>query len=770
MTIAVAGHHNYPHFDATGNPIGAQAPVGVTKLDITPDGSRMVIIGNFLTAGGLDRDQVALINLGATSASVDPNWRTARYTDDCGWRSYDSYMRDVDFAPDGTYFVIVATGGPASGSLCDTAARWETNGSGTAVQPTWVDYTGGDTLLSVAVTGSRRLRRRARALDEQQPRLRPGRSRVPCRGRAWRPSTRPTACRSPGTRGATRAAPARTRCTRRRPDCGSAATPTGSATSQYKRGKMAFFPLAGGGAIPANFTGRLPNNVVIGSPTGATTTAISRPYDGTTAGANTTLPSSGLDWSTVRGAVMVDGKVFYGLATDSNFYWRTFDGTSFGPANLINPYQDPAWSTVDTGSGQTYIGVKSNFYAEIPNVTSMFFSGGRLYYTLSTSSSLFYRYFTPESGILGADKFTVAGTTNWSDTGGAFLDGTTLYLTSRSTGNLRRISWVNGVPGATSTTVSGPAVDGKDWRGKAVFLSTVAANVPPTAAFTANCGGLSCTVDATASTDSDGSIASYAWNFGDGTTGTGATATHAYGAAGTYTITLTVTDNRGGTATTTRSVTVSVPTTAIAFRGAANSNANGTTSTVTVPAAVQAGDALVLTATVNADTVTVSDPAGWTRIDRSATTGIQTVVWSKVATAADAAGAVSVTLGGTVKTSLTVAAWSGTSATTPVASVTDAVDTTAKTAHTTPAATVATPGSWVVSYWADKSSSTTAWTAPAGQSVRNVSIGASTGRITSLLTDGGGVTPPGPAGGLTATTDLAGTKATMLTLVLSPAS
>ena len=90
-----------------------------------------------------------------------------------------------------------------------------------------------------------------------------------------------------------------------------------------------------------------------------------------------------------------------------------------------------------------------------------------------------------------------------------------------------------------------------------------------------------------------------------------------------------MTDNRGGTATTTRSVTVSVPTTAIAFRGAANSNANGTTSTVTVPAAVQAGDALVLTATVNADTVTVSDPAGWTRIDRSSTTGIQTVVWSQ---------------------------------------------------------------------------------------------------------------------------------------------
>jgi PKD repeat protein len=769
MTIAVAGHHNYPHFDASGNPIGAQAPVGVTKLDITPDGSRMVIIGNFLTASGLDRDQVALINLGATSATVDPNWQTARYTPDCGWRAYDSYIRDVDFSPDGTYFVIVATGGPSAGTLCDTAARWETGATGTGLQPTWVDFTGGDTLLSVAVTGAvvyvgghERWLNNSLGSDRAQAGAvpRPGMAALdPANGVpfSWNPGRNP--------RGAGAYAVY--------------ATPTGLWVGSdtdwignftYKRGKMAFFPLAGGGTIPANFTGRLPNNVIIGSPTGATTTAISRPYDGTTAGANTTLPSSGLDWSTVRGAVMVDGKVFYGLATDSNLYWRTFDGTTFGPANLINPYQDPAWSTVDTGSGQTYQGVKSNFYAEIPNVTSMFFSGGRIYYTTSTSTSLFYRYFTPESGIVGADKFTVAGTTNWSDTGGAFLDGTNLYLTSRSTGNLRRISWVNGVPGATSTTVSGPGVDGKDWRGKAVFLSTVSGNVPPTAAFTASCGGLSCTVDAGASTDSDGSIASYAWDFGDGTNGSGATASHTYAAGGTYTITLTVTDNRGGTATTTRPVTVSVPTTAIAFRGAANSNANGTTSTVTVPAAVQAGDGLVLTATVNADTVTVSDPAGWTRVNRTSTTGIQTVVWSKVATAADASGAVSVTLGGTVKTSLTVAAWSGTSATTPVASVTGAVDTTSKTAHTTPTATVATPGSWVLSYWADKSSSTTAWTAPAGQSVRNVSIGASSGRITSLLTDGGGVAPPGAAGGLTATTDLAGTKATMLTVVLNPAS
>ncbi|HEY6749495.1 MAG TPA: PKD domain-containing protein [Mycobacteriales bacterium] len=769
MTIAVAGHHNYPHFNSSGQPIGAQAPVGVSKIDVTPDGTRMVMIGNFLTAAGLDRDQIALVNLTSTSATVDPNWRTARYTDDCGFMSYDSYVRDVDFSGDGGYFVVVATGGPAAGSLCDTAARWETGATGTAVQPTWIDYTGGDTLLSVAVTGTAvYVGGHERWLNNSNGRDFAGAGAVPRPGVAaldpangvpfsWNPGRNP--------RGAGAYA--------------LYASPTGLWVGSdtdfignfaYKRGKMAFFPLAGGTAVGPNSTGRLPGSVIIGAPPAAPTGAVSLSYDGTTAGAPAALPGSGLDWSTVRGAVMVDGKVFYGSATDSNLYWRTFDGTTFGPANLVDPYNDPAWSTVDTGSGQTYVGKKSGFYAEIPNVTSEFYSGGRLYYTLSGQTAMFSRYFTPESGILGADRFTVPGTTNWSDTGGAFLDGTNLYLSSRSTGTLRRITFSGGVFGTTSTTVSGPAVDGRDWRGKALFLSTAGANAAPLAAFTTSCGGLSCTVDGTSSSDPDGTVTSYAWTFGDGATATGPTATHAYGSAGTYPVTLTVTDNRGGTGTTTRSVTVAVPTTAIAFRGAANANVNAATAAVTVPPAVQAGDALVLTATVNSDTVTVSDPAGWTRLDRASTTGIQTVVWSKVATAADASGAVSTTLGGTVKTSLTVAAWSGTSATAPVAAFAHGIDTVTTASHTTPAVTVATAGSWVVSYWADKSSSTTAWTAPAGQTVRNVSIGTLSGRVTSLLTDGGTAVAPGPAGSLTATTDAAGTKATTLTIVLAPAS
>ena len=88
---------------------------------------------------------------------------------------------------------------------------------------------------------------------------------------------------------------------------------------------------------------------------------------------------------------------------------------------------------------------------------------------------------------------------------------------------------------------------------------TAPANQLPVAAFTPTCTQLACSVDAGASTDPDGTISSYAWQFGDTTTGNGVTTSHTYAAAGTYTITLTVTDNSGSSSSTTRNVTVTAP-------------------------------------------------------------------------------------------------------------------------------------------------------------------------------------------------------------------
>jgi PKD repeat protein len=87
----------------------------------------------------------------------------------------------------------------------------------------------------------------------------------------------------------------------------------------------------------------------------------------------------------------------------------------------------------------------------------------------------------------------------------------------------------------------------------------VVANQPPTADFSTEVDDLKLSVDAAASTDADGTIADYAWDFGDGATGSGATDSHTYAASGTYDVKLTVTDNDGATDTSTKTVTVTLP-------------------------------------------------------------------------------------------------------------------------------------------------------------------------------------------------------------------
>ena len=87
-------------------------------------------------------------------------------------------------------------------------------------------------------------------------------------------------------------------------------------------------------------------------------------------------------------------------------------------------------------------------------------------------------------------------------------------------------------------------------------------SIPPTAACSASpVAGpppLNSGFDGSASKAGTNPIASYAWNFGDGSSGTGVTAGHLYTIAGTYTATLTVTDTQGLNSTATQTITVAM--------------------------------------------------------------------------------------------------------------------------------------------------------------------------------------------------------------------
>ncbi len=124
-------------------------------------------------------------------------------------------------------------------------------------------------------------------------------------------------------------------------------------------------------------------------------------------------------------------------------------------------------------------------------------------------------------------------------------------------------------------------------------------------------------------------------------------------------------------------------------------------------------------------------------------------------------------MSGSAKYTVSVAAYSGVdqTASLPFASAADTVNHAARQA---PGVT-APAGSWVVSYWADKSSTTTLWTADGATTGRQVVCGADAGRVCSLLADSGQVVPAGPRAGAVATTNASSTKATAWSTALPPA-
>ena len=100
------------------------------------------------------------------------------------------------------------------------------------------------------------------------------------------------------------------------------------------------------------------------------------------------------------------------------------------------------------------------------------------------------------------------------------------------------------------------AIDYMHWVGAAILTYNPGpgCSVPPVSSFSASASGTTVAFNGSYSYDPDGSIVSYAWNFGDGTTGSGATINHTFPYEAYFNVTLTVTDNTGKVGQSTQSV------------------------------------------------------------------------------------------------------------------------------------------------------------------------------------------------------------------------
>ena len=209
-------------------------------------------------------------------------------------------------------------------------------------------------------------------------------------------------------------------------------------------------------------------------------------------------------------------------------------------------------------------------------------------------------------------------------------------------------------------------------------------------------------------------------------------------------------------------MTVSAPPqgSAVGFVDSATRSGNLVAPAVTVPGGTQAGDTLVLNATMS-NATSAQAPAGWTRLGEEAgSTAVRSTLWVRTATSGDAGSQVAVTMDAIHKAALTLSVYRGV-ATAQVAatSATDA----ATASHTTPAVTVPS-GAWVLSVWGDKGTTTT-WTTPAGVTSRSQVYNSGGGAVSQATADSGGPRA-GAAGGATATPDASSARAVSWSVVL----
>jgi hypothetical protein len=427
-----------PTFNVPVTTVMFKGAAGVKEMDISPDGSKLVLIGNFASVGGQPRTQMAIIDNLSTAPAVS-SWQTNMYGNNCS-SVFDTYMRDIDISPDGTYAVVVTTGGPGNDTagLCDTTARWDLDRTGPAQTPYWTDWTGGDTLLSVAVTdvavyvgGHQRWLNNAGGRDFLRS---SGVSREgigaldPLNGRplTWNPSR---------TRGYGATA------LEAYPEGLYVGSDTDSLGHEY-HARIGMFPTAGGTAPVVANPSTSPTDLYLAESDGD---LMRTAYSNGPAGAAALVSGPGTDgisWSSTNGAFMVNGVVYTLASSGGKLSSRPYDGTSFGSSTPVT-----TWFTFSNST------------------TSVAYLNGYLYYTKNNDSRLYRRGMTLDGMLIDPMEFTVSGSgdgLDWRNViGMTAVDGK--LLAAYSNGILTSTVVTRGVPVAsTRATISGSGWNGRD--------------------------------------------------------------------------------------------------------------------------------------------------------------------------------------------------------------------------------------------------------------------------------------------------------------------
>jgi hypothetical protein len=158
LALDISGNYSFTDQDGF---TALDNPTEIYNQQLSPDGTRDLIEGDFTTVGGQARQQVAMIDLGTPTATLDA-WFPPAFKTNCDYK-LPFYAQGGAWSPDGSTVYIASTGyrpaddpghnvnGPRAG-LCDSASAFPTT-SGPVIA-SWINYTGCDSLYATAADAS----------------------------------------------------------------------------------------------------------------------------------------------------------------------------------------------------------------------------------------------------------------------------------------------------------------------------------------------------------------------------------------------------------------------------------------------------------------------------------------------------------------------------------------------------------------------------------------------------------------------------------------
>ena len=401
---------------------------GVDDIDITSDGRLMVAAGNFETVDGFDRMRLVAIELDGQARVSD--WNTDVFDVQCPASRFPQYIRGIDIAPDNSYLVTAQFGFSRTGEpACDTVLRFELDDlTNTDVQPTWVNFTGGDSVYEVAATdhaiyagGHFRWLNN----DTTPNRRSAGPGSQPRNGLAvldpkngltylnWRSDRSP---RGLGTFALIAE------------EEGLYIGDDTDFLNGTEHAKLKFLPITSN-TIKRPEAPELPATLV--TPNGNALDGSA--FDGSILGASAELISTG--WGDARGAFYIGDRLFH--ADDNGDLWMSqFNNDTFEPREPVDLF-----------------GLTENEW-ELSELSGMYFDPdqGRVFYSLEGDPQLYWRAFTPDGPYFGNDIRVAEQQSDirWEDVSGMDVIGGHLYF-ALTDGNLYRAE-VDGFEPVAGTT------------------------------------------------------------------------------------------------------------------------------------------------------------------------------------------------------------------------------------------------------------------------------------------------------------------------------